>query len=219
MFGALLLCSATAFASPPPPIVQSACELAPGPASATAPQRGIATWYGWNASESGTNALSSTQLTAASATLPVPSCARITNLSNQISIVALIDRKSPKDSYGLLQLGAGAAAALGVEHSTPIAVSDIAPAATNATAPELETNDNTAHYLWTAAYSGAISAASALYEARHAGIASLCIVLGLEHGAWAYRLRLGPLPANLSPTILAQTLQHAGFDFHTLPTN
>ncbi|MEY2340717.1 hypothetical protein AB4090_01220 [Acidithiobacillus sp. IBUN Pt1247-S3] len=198
------------------PVLQSDCQLAQIATAKQLPQRGMATWLAWQDDGSGMQLSSSDQLTAASSVLPSPSCARVENLTNHRSVVLLIDRKSPADSFGLLQLNTGAAQTLGITATTPVEVSDLAVATLNASAPDIAAQVVEEHFLWSSGYPSTRTAEAAWQDARRAGIAKLQIVPGLDQGNWAYRLRLGPLPSTLSPSILAQTLRHAGFSFHAI---
>ena len=206
-------CSAPAVAAP---ILQSACAVAQQmSANSSPPQRGMATWLAWQ--DEGDDAVtpsSSEQLRAASAVLPIPSCARITNLANGRSVVVLIDQRSPARSYGLVQLGNAAADALRVRAATPIELQGLAPAAPDATVPTLAHADKKI-YLWSPRYSTTMQAELQLRQAKHDGLHTLRIAPGLSDGHWSYRLRLGPLPVGLSATILAKTLSRSGWKFQT----
>ncbi|WP_308388508.1 hypothetical protein [Acidithiobacillus sp. AMEEHan] len=195
------------------PILQSDCQLTNSIAITPPSLRGMATWLAWQDDGSGMQASSEKELTAASSVLPSPSCALVENLTNHRRVAVLIDEKSPSGSFGLLQLGSGAARALDIFAATPIEVTGLAAAA-DASVPELPVTSDQ-HYLWSAAYSSARVAQVLWEKMQRAGIAKTQIAPGIDHGSWAYRLRLGPLPSNLSPSILAQTLRHAGFPFHT----
>jgi rare lipoprotein A len=214
----LVLVVAGLFAAPAgaSTILQSACTLTQAASSASSPpQRGMATWLAWEDNEDGNiNPLSNAQLTAASPVLPIPSCARVTNLVNARAVVVLIDQRSPAHSYGLLQLGNAAAEALDIHAATPIELQDLAPAATDASEPVLARVEKK-NFLWSAAYANSIQAEQHLLATKRAGLAELRIAPGLINGEWSYRLRLGPLPDAISPAILAQTLRKAGLDFHT----
>jgi len=79
-------------------------------------RRGIASWYGW---ESGTvtamgTAFRPRALTAASRTLPLPCCARVTDLDNGRSVVVLVDDRGPFVAGRIMDLSYGAARVLGM---------------------------------------------------------------------------------------------------------
>ncbi|MHB0889352.1 septal ring lytic transglycosylase RlpA family protein [Acidithiobacillus sp.] len=81
-------------------------------------RRGTASWYGW---ESGTvtamgTAFRPRALTAASRTLPLPCCARVTNLDNGRSVVVLVDDRGPFVAGRIMDLSYGAAQVLGMVH-------------------------------------------------------------------------------------------------------
>jgi rare lipoprotein A len=78
--------------------------------------RGVASWYGW---ESGSTTSMGTPFrprayTAASRTLPLPTCARVTNLSNGRSVVVLVNDRGPFVDSRVMDLSYGAANALGI---------------------------------------------------------------------------------------------------------
>lgn len=77
---------------------------------------GTASWYGW---ESGTTTSMGTRFnprdfSAASRTLPLPTCVQVTNLDNGLSALVLVNDRGPFVSGRLLDLSMGAAQALGV---------------------------------------------------------------------------------------------------------
>ncbi|MEL5847915.1 MAG: hypothetical protein U7M05_00925 [Candidatus Igneacidithiobacillus chanchocoensis] len=216
---ALFVLAITGFLGTPviaSPILQSACTLAQTPSSAASPpRRGMATWLAWQDNDDGDfTPLSREQLTAASSTLPIPSCARVTNLSNSRTVVVLIDQRSPAHSFGLLQLGSAAAEALDIHSATPIELQDLAPAAANTSAPALARVEKK-NFLWSTQYANSLRAEQHLLAAKQAGLGELRVAPGLINGDWSYRLRLGPLPDAISPAILAKTLRKAGLDFRT----
>ncbi len=80
-------------------------------------ENGIASWYDRQSSSDTTamgTAFHARQLSAASRTLPLPSCVRVTNLENGRSIVVLVDDRGPFVDGRIMDLSAGAANALGM---------------------------------------------------------------------------------------------------------
>ncbi len=80
-------------------------------------ESGIASWYDRQSSSDVTamgTAFHARQLSAASRTLPLPSCVRVTNLENGRSIVVLVDDRGPFVDSRIMDLSAGAANALGM---------------------------------------------------------------------------------------------------------
>lgn len=80
-------------------------------------ENGVASWYDRQSSSDTTamgTAFHARQLSAASRTLPLPSCVRVTNLENGRSIVVLVDDRGPFVDSRIMDLSAGAANALGM---------------------------------------------------------------------------------------------------------
>ncbi len=80
---------------------------------------GTASWYGW---ESGSTTAMGTRFdprafTAASRQLPLPTCVRVTNLTNGLSVDVLVNDRGPFVDSRLMDLSYGAAKALGVTRS------------------------------------------------------------------------------------------------------
>lgn len=80
-------------------------------------ENGIASWYDRQSSSDVTamgTAFQARQLSAASRTLPLPTCVRVTNLENGRSIDVLVDDRGPFVQGRIMDLSAGAANALGM---------------------------------------------------------------------------------------------------------
>ena len=78
---------------------------------------GIASWYDQQSSSAVTamgTAFHARQMTAASRTLPLPSCARVTNLENGRSVVVLVNDRGPFVSGRIMDMSYGAANQLGM---------------------------------------------------------------------------------------------------------
>ena len=103
-------------------------------------QTGTASWYGW---ESGSTTSMGTRFnprvfTAASRTLPLPTCVQVTNLDNGRSALVLVNDRGPFVDTRILDLSYGAAEALGVTRTGTapvriIGLPDGAPALSNGT--------------------------------------------------------------------------------------
>lgn len=82
-------------------------------------QVGLASWYGEEnvdqPTASGTN-FDPDEMTAAHRTLPLGSCARVTNLANRRSVVVTIRDRGPHVRTRLIDLSEAAAAAIGMKH-------------------------------------------------------------------------------------------------------
>lgn len=75
-------------------------------------ENGIASWYDQQSSSNITamgTAFHARQMTAASRTLPLPSCVRVTNLENGRSLVVLVDDRGPFVSGRIMDISYGAA--------------------------------------------------------------------------------------------------------------
>ncbi len=95
-------------------------------------RRGIASWYDTGSSSTVTamgTAFHDRQLNAASRTLPLPSCVRVTNLQNGRSVLLLVDDRGPFVAGRILDLSVGAAHALGMvaQGTTPVRIQAIPP--------------------------------------------------------------------------------------------
>nr|NDU41575.1 septal ring lytic transglycosylase RlpA family protein [Acidithiobacillus ferrianus] len=80
-------------------------------------ENGIASWYDQQSSSNITamgTAFHARQMTAASRTLPLPSCVRVTNLENGRSLVVLVDDRGPFVSGRIMDISYGAARLLGM---------------------------------------------------------------------------------------------------------
>ncbi|MCK9188732.1 septal ring lytic transglycosylase RlpA family protein [Acidithiobacillus sp.] len=88
-------------------------------------ENGIASWYDQQSSSAVTamgTAFHARQMTAASRTLPLPSCVRVTNLKNGRSVVVLVDDRGPFVSGRIMDMSYGAASQLGMlnQGTTPV---------------------------------------------------------------------------------------------------
>ncbi len=88
-------------------------------------ENGIASWYDQQSSSDVTamgTAFHARQMTAASRTLPLPSCVRVTNLKNGRSVVVLVDDRGPFVSGRIMDMSYGAASQLGMlnQGTTPV---------------------------------------------------------------------------------------------------
>lgn len=88
-------------------------------------ENGIASWYDQQSSSNVTamgTAFHARQMTAASRTLPLPSCVRVTNLKNGRSVVVLVDDRGPFVSGRIMDMSYGAASQLGMlnQGTTPV---------------------------------------------------------------------------------------------------
>ncbi len=101
-------------------------------------ENGIASWYDQQSSSAVTamgTAFHARQMTAASRTLPLPSCVRVTNLKNGRSVVVLVDDRGPFVSGRIMDMSYGAASQLGMlnQGTTPVHIQVIPSSPTPST--------------------------------------------------------------------------------------
>lgn len=201
--------------------------------------RGVASWYGW---ESGSTTSMGTPFrprayTAASRTLPLPTCARVTNLSNGRSVVVLVNDRGPFVDGRVMDLSYGAANALGIvdQGTAPVRIvalngpgapmqGQAAPSApvpqpmpaipsaappTGVQAPELSAPAE--NFLQTGAFAILNNAIRERDRLQAAGIHGVLIVPGYVRDQEYYKVQIGPLPAGVAPGALMEQLQRMGF--------
>ena len=195
--------------------------------------RGMASWYGW---ESGSTTAMGTPFrprafSAASRDLPLPTCARVTNLSNGRSVIVLVNDRGPFVDGRAMDLSYGAANALGMagQGIAPVeivALEPIAapPAATSKgtvtaaalpMAPEIPAPSQT--FLQTGAFNRVNNATRERNRLLHAGIRGVLIVPGLVNGQQYYKVQIGPLPDGVAAVQIIAELRQMGFhDFYSV---
>ena len=196
--------------------------------------RGLASWYGW---ESGSTTAMGTPFrprafSAASRDLPLPTCARVTNLSNGRSIVVLVNDRGPFVDGRALDLSYGAAHALGMagQGTAPVQIVALAPAATPPAitaggtsttvaslpmAPEIPVPSQS--FLQTGAFSQVNNATRERDRLLKAGIHGVLIVPGLVKGQPYYKVQIGPLPDGITAVKVITELKQMGFhDFYSV---
>lgn len=189
--------------------------------------RGVASWYGW---ESGSTTSMGTPFrprayTAASRTLPLPTCARVTNLSNGRSVVVLVNDRGPFVDGRVMDLSYGAAKALGIvdQGTAPVRIvalngfgvpmpgpapSPVPQTAPTAPRPAIPPAEN---FLQTGAFAVLNNAIRERDRLQAAGIHGVLIVPGYVRGQEYYKVQIGPLPAGVAPGALMEQLQRMGF--------
>lgn len=189
--------------------------------------RGVASWYGW---ESGSTTSMGTPFrprafSAASRDLPLPTCARVTNLSNGRSVVVLVNDRGPFVGGRVMDLSYGAAHALGMTGQGTAAVEIAAltsaapssaatpgattPAAAPPMAPEAPAPTQT--FLQTGAFSQINHAIRERNRLLKAGIHEVLIVPGLVKGQPFYKVQIGPLPDGITAVKVIAELKRMGF--------
>lgn len=99
--------------------------------------QGLASWYGW---ESGSTTsmgdrFNPRAFTAASRTLPLPTCVQVTNLANGRSALVLVNDRGPFVDSRIMDLSYGAAQALGITRTGTARVRIVALAGNGPPAP------------------------------------------------------------------------------------
>ncbi|MDD5279393.1 SPOR domain-containing protein [Acidithiobacillus sp.] len=191
--------------------------------------RGLASWYGW---ESGSKTSMGTPFrprayTAASRDLPLPTCARVTNLSNGRSIVVLVNDRGPFVDGRSMDLSYGAASALGMTHQGTAAVqivalapSSITPTGANGSGPSVpmhtqEIQGPTQTYLQTGAFKALNHATAERNHLISYGFLDVLIVPGLVKGQQFYKVQVGPLPDGIAAVKAVAAMKKMGFhDFY-----
>ncbi|WP_414039645.1 septal ring lytic transglycosylase RlpA family protein [Acidithiobacillus sp. M4-SHS-6] len=191
--------------------------------------RGLASWYGW---ESGSMTSMGTPFrprayTAASRDLPLPTCARVTNLSNGRSIVVLVNDRGPFVDGRSMDLSYGAANALGMTRQgtaavqivalTPVSSASTATTASTPT-PKMQTQESpgpTQTYLQTGAFKSLNHATAERNRLNAAGFQDVLIVPGLVKGLTYYKVQVGPLPDSIAAVQAIAAMKRMGFhDFY-----
>jgi len=192
--------------------------------------RGVASWYGW---ESGSKTSMGTpfrprSLTAASRDLPLPTCARVTNLSNGRSVVVLVNDRGPFVEGRSMDLSYGAASALGITKQGTAAVQIVALAPSTARPAPLtgaaasvpipqapESSGPSQTYLQTGAFRLINHATQERNRLIAAGFHDVLIVPGLVQGQTYYKVQVGPLPDGIAAVRAVAEMKKLGFhDFY-----
>lgn len=192
--------------------------------------RGLASWYGW---ESGSTTSMGTAFrprayTAASRVLPLPTCARVTNLGNGRSIVVLVNDRGPFVDGRSMDLSYGAAAALGMtkQGTAPVEIFALAPSSGIVTGTTVSSpasgnqapngqEQPTQTYLQTGAFQSLNHATVERNRLHAAGFRDVLIVPGLVKGQTYYKVQVGPLPDNIAAVKAVAAMKKMGFhDFY-----
>ena len=156
--------------------------------------RGMASWYGrkFNGQKTSDGEIYDMYgMSAAHPTLPIPSYARVTNLSNGKSVVVRVNDRGPFLDNRLIDLSYTAAAKLGIigRGSAPVEVDSILPGQTQlAAAPEIDPIEQIA----LAAQAGSSPQAARLPESRDVrGVYLQLGAFGNRDNAEGFKSRLG----------------------------
>jgi rare lipoprotein A len=168
-------------------------------------ERGIASWYGWKFQGKRTSSgeiYDVWGMTAAHRTLPIPCYLQVTNLASGRSVVVRVNDRGPFKPGRLLDLSYAAAAKLGVfpGGTAPVALR-VVPTSPETPAPS---SPGERIYLQAGAFSSRSNAARLEQQLREASIEPVRIDPVTAAGGTLYRVRVGPIPDEVS----ADRFQH-----------
>lgn len=163
-------------------------------------ETGMASWYGRKFQGRKTSSgefYDMFQMTAAHRSLPLPTYARVTNLSNGQSIVVRVNDRGPFHEDRIIDLSYAAAAKLGMLGGpTTVEVEAITPGETVPPPPPLlvapAARPNQPNYLQVAAYSNPINAVALKSEIIKLGIRNIEIRVASFNGDPIHRVLIGP---------------------------
>jgi len=173
-------------------------------------KRGTASWYGTKFHgrlTSNREPYDMFAFTAAHKSLPLPTYARVTNLSNGKSVVVRVNDRGPFVGDRLIDLSYAAAVKLGVHltGTAPVEVEALGPGGV-----PLQRNDEATDYLQVGAF-GEKSNAQALAERlRAADLTPVKVVRSRSNGKRVYRVRIGPISDEAERVRIDQTLLSMG---------
>ena len=175
-------------------------------------ERGIASWYGPNfhgKPTSNQEAFDMYKFTAAHRTLPLPSYARVTNLSNGRSVVVRINDRGPFKAGRIIDLSFAAAEKIDMIGAGTAQVEVVALSSGQSQRPPVTSARNV--FLQVGAYSEKNNALSMLQRLRRRDVDRAEIHSSREPGGTIHRVRIGPLPDANAAESLADQLHSWGF--------
>lgn len=183
-------------------------------------EKGIASWYGtkFNGRKTSNGEIFDLYAaTAAHKTLPIPSYALVTNLSNGKSVVVRVNDRGPFHSGRLIDLSYGAAVKLGyMEQGTaPVEVEILNIAGVD---DRRNAIGGSYRYLQLGAF-GADASAQRLRSELEVFVSAPVIVSHVQSGEKTlYRVRVGPVSSGTELLKMQQVLQERGYgDAQALP--
>ncbi len=191
--------------------------------------RGVASWYGRQFRGRFTSdgeRYNMYAMTAAHKTLPLPSYARVLDLSNGRSVIVRINDRGPFLENRLIDLSYAAAAKLGMlgTGTAPVEVDGLAPweapparvarkeAGTSARVPVGKTTalKSPQLYLQVGAFAKRSDAEMLRMRLEHADFTQVCVQRSHSTPATRFRVRIGPLPSVADSDRLAQRVAAYG---------
>lgn len=200
------------------------------PSAAGYDERGVASWYGpafHGGNTSSGEPYDMYAMTAAHKTLPLPSYARVTNLTNGKSVVVRINDRGPFVANRIIDLSYTAAAKLDMlrDGTAMVEVRTLAPAAPEVPAalaaappPRPPPPVSALLYVQTGAFADPANAERELARLQAAGLAS-AFVVPPPAGSQLYRVRIGPVGSVAEFDALAARLTALGIPDARLVTN
>jgi rare lipoprotein A len=181
-------------------------------------EQGIASWYGrkfHGGSTANGEIFDAYAASAAHRSLPLPSYARVTNLSNYRSIIVKVNDRGPFHSDRLIDLSYGAAVALGFSEQGTARVEVIALSVDGAedlrADPALATWKSDYRYLQVGSFGAAESAHSLQRKLRGLTDAEVTVSEIQLRGSAFYRVRIGPLADRAQLLVLREELLELGY--------
>ncbi|MGA9342147.1 MAG: septal ring lytic transglycosylase RlpA family protein [Rhodanobacteraceae bacterium] len=182
-------------------------------------ERGIASWYGNKFHGFMTSSFEPYDMYAFSAahkTLPLPSYARVTNLSNGKSVIVRINDRGPFAENRLIDLSYAAAVKIGIwpKGTGMVEVRAIDPAHPQAEPPPSRavTAGNSAHiYLQLGAFGEQRNAQRLAEAVRRAGVDGVGVQTAAVNGRTLHRVCVGPLADVAAADALAPRIRKLGF--------
>ena len=181
-------------------------------------EQGIASWYGRKFHGRNTangEIFDAYAASAAHRSLPLPSYARVTNLTNYRSIIVKVNDRGPFHSDRLIDLSYGAAVALGFSEQGTAPVEVIALSVDGSedlrADPALATWKSDYRYLQVGSFGAAESARS--LQRKLSGLTDAAVrVSEIQlHGSVFYRVRIGPLADRAQLLALREELIELGY--------
>ncbi|WP_305885112.1 septal ring lytic transglycosylase RlpA family protein [Pleionea sp. CnH1-48] len=161
-------------------------------------EQGIASWYGTKFHGQRTSsgeAYDMYAMTAAHKTLPLPSYVKVTNLSNQRSVVVKVNDRGPFKAGRIIDLSYAAASKLGFmkQGTTQVHIETIVPAGSHQTTQLNHIPENSTMYVQVGAFSDKAKA-NKIASALRSELSWRVLVTPFRvNGNRVYRVRVGPV--------------------------
>lgn len=181
-------------------------------------ERGIASWYGSKFHGRNTangDVFDAYAASAAHRSLPLPSYARVTNLSNHRSIIVKVNDRGPFHADRVIDLSYGAAVRLGFAEQGTASVEVVALSVEGAedlrADPALAAWKSDYRYLQVGSFSKADSARSLQRQLSALTDAAVMVSEVQLHGSAFYRVRIGPVADRARLLVLREELIELGY--------